>query len=449
MSTTPASAANGTSTDTTANPLENLLGADRPPRWWQRKSLWLGTAIVVLAVPTWMWWSARQASKAAPSYVTQPVRKGDITLTVSANGTLQPTRSVDIGSELSGTVKSVLVDVNDLVKAGQVLVELDKSKLTDQVVKSRAALAAARAALAQAVATRKEAQATLARYEEVSRLSGGKVPSASELDSAKASSDRALASEASAAAAVDQAVATLSTDETNLSKAAIKSPINGVVLSRDVDPGNAVAASLQAVTLLTVAEDLKALQLDVNVDEADVGSVKAGQKATFTVSAYPSRRYPASIDRVAYGSTTTDNVVTYVTTLSVNNEDLSLRPGMTATASIIAQERKDVLVVPNTALRFTPSQTTAAAGDSSGGILSKLMPRPPRQSSRKAAGEQPQAPGERTVWVLETEQPRAVRVTTGISDGKQTEITGGELNEGMAVITEQRSGASGTAGGQP
>src|SRR5690606_6437808 len=216
-------------------------------------------------------------------------------------------------------------------------------------------LAAAQASLAQATASRKEAEATLARYEEVARLSGGKVPSATELDSTRASVEKALANERAAQASVTQAQASLSTAETNLSKASIRSPIDGVVLSRSVDPGNAVAASLQAVTLFSVAENLAQLKLDVAVDEADVGSVKAGQKASFTVSAFPSRRYPAVIERVAYGSTTTDNVVTYTTTLTVDNQDQSLRPGMTASATIVADERQGVLLVPNTALRFTPT----------------------------------------------------------------------------------------------
>ena len=213
----------------------------------------------------------------------------------------------------------------------------------------------------------KEARAAFGRLQEVKRLSGGKVPSAAELDSGSATLDRALADEASARASVQDATAALSTDETNLSKASITSPINGVVLTRTVDPGNAVAASLQAVTLFTVAEDLTQLQLQVNVDEADVGAVKVGQKASFTVSAYPVRPYPAKVTRVAYGATKTDNVVTYIAWLEVDNSDLSLRPGMTAVATITATERKDALLVPNTALRFTPPPAAEADAKTSGG----------------------------------------------------------------------------------
>ena len=192
------------------------------------------------------------------------------------------------------------------------------------------------------------------------------MPSKTELDAAQASFERAQADEAAARASVVDARAALSTDETNLSKASIKSPIDGIVLTRTVDPGNAVAASLQAVTLFTIAEDLTKMKLQVNVDEADVGMVDVGQNASFTVSAYPARKYPAKITRVAYGSTITDNVVTYITYLEVENTDLSLRPGMTATATISATERRDVLLVPNTALRFTPTAPDAGAGAAGG-----------------------------------------------------------------------------------
>ena len=218
-----------------------------------------------------------------------------------ANGTLQPTRSVNIGSELSGTVKRVLVDVNDRVKKGQVLVELDTAKLSDQVLRSRAVAGrgAGPAGAEQRPPSRKP-QANLARLEEVARLSGGKVPSATELDTARATLDRAVADEASARANVAEARAALSTDETNLSKASIRSPIDGVVLTRTVDPGNAVAASLQAVTLFTVAEDLTQLRLEVNVDEADVGAVQGrpeGQlhRQRLPVAPLPGHHHPRGL----------------------------------------------------------------------------------------------------------------------------------------------------------
>lgn len=251
--------------------------------------VWGGAVVLLLAAGGgWYWWNQRAA--AAPTYTTQTVARGDLTLTVTANGTIQPTRSINIGSELSGTVLKVNVDVNDRIKKGQVLVVLDTAKLRDQIVRSTAALTAASAKVAQTVATIREAKAGLGRLEEVARLSGGKVPSKAELDVGRATVDRAVADDASARAGVTEAKAALSTDKTNLSKASISVPSDGVVLSRSVDPGNAVAASLQAVTLFTVAEDLAKLRLWVYVDEADVGSVAVDQSATFTVSAYPARK---------------------------------------------------------------------------------------------------------------------------------------------------------------
>ncbi|HET7865007.1 MAG TPA: efflux RND transporter periplasmic adaptor subunit, partial [Burkholderiaceae bacterium] len=350
----------GAAADTDAD-IATLLGEPARPRWHRRPLLWAGVALMILAGLGWRYWQASQAARSAPSYVAQPVGRGSLTLNVVANGTLQPTRSMNIGSELSGTVSKVLVDVNDRVRKGQVLVELDTAKLRGQIQRSRAALATANAKVAQGSATLKEARASLARLEEVARLSGGKVPSLAELDSARAAVERAEADAAGARASVVDAQAALATDEINLSKASIRAPSDGVVLTRNVDPGNAVAASLQAVTLFTLAEDLTRLRLLVNVDEADVGAVKPGQDATFTVSAHAGRKYPARITRVAYGSTITDNVVTYQTYLDVDNADLSLRPGMTATATITATQRSDVLLVPNSALRFTPGNGNGSA----------------------------------------------------------------------------------------
>jgi HlyD family secretion protein len=429
--------------------LQALLGGPASRRWWQQPRWWLALAALVVVAAGVVFWQKQKSAATVPQFVTEEVRRGSITLTVSANGTLQPTRAVSIGSELSGTVRNVLVDVNDRIKKGQVLVELDTAKLSAQVLRTRAALASAHARLAQAVATHREAQGSLRRLEDVARLSGGKVPSATELDAGRANLERAQAEELSARASVDDAKAALSTDETNLSKASVRSPIDGVVLTRSVEPGNAVAASLQAVTLFTVAEDLARLQLQVNVDEADVGAVQVGQKATFTVSAYPSRKYPATITRVAFGSTKTDNVVTYTTWMLVDNTDLSLRPGMTAAATITSTERNEVLLVPNTALRFTPVATGGAPGSagpaasSSGGIVSQLMPRMPRSGGRRTAGNgngKSDAAGKaRPIWVLQDGAPKMVNVTVGISDGRMTEVSSDQLQPGMAVITDQRS----------
>jgi HlyD family secretion protein len=405
--------------------------------------MWLGVLALALAGAGWWWWQARKAANALPSYNTQAAARGNLTLTVTANGTLQPTRSISIGSELSGTVLKVNADVNDHIKKGQVLVELDTAKLRDQTLRSGAALLSAQALVEQSAATVGEAQANLDRFEEVARLSSGKVPSKAELDSSRAALARAIAAQASARAGVSEAQATVSTDQTNLTKASIKAPADGIVLTRAVDPGNAVAASLQAVTLFTVAENLAKLRLWVYVDEADVSAVKVGQDASFTVSAWVSRKFPARITRVGFGSTITDNVVTYLTYLDVDNADLSLRPGMTATAAIVAKQRNDVLLVPNTALRFTPTDIASQTATKSG-VLSSLTPRMPNSRTRKSAAAGASTAMAKQVWVLPAGgagEPLAVAVTPGISDGHMTEITGGDLQIGMLVITDQKTAA--------
>jgi HlyD family secretion protein len=417
--------------------LQALLRPGQAAPWWRRRSTWVALlTLLALLAAAWLW-QGRKSAQAQPRYTTEAVARGDLAVRITANGTLQPTNKVDIGSELSGTVARVRVDVNDRVKKGQLLAELDTSRLRDQVARSTAALAVAQANLRQAQATVQEAGGNLQRLEEVARLSGGRVPSESELATARAQLARAQAALASAQAGVADARAGLSADDTNLRKASIRAPIDGVVLSRSVDPGNAVAASLQAVTLFTLAEDLMRMKLAVNVDEADVGLVRDGQRATFTVSAYPGRDYPAVITRVSYGSTTKDNVVTYVAELAVANQDLTLRPGMSATASILATERKDVLLVPNAALRYAP-QADTPAGPTTSPIVARLMPRPPSAQGTRRKGSTNTAAA-RQVWVLQEGRPLAVAVTPGVSDGRQTEVSSDLLQPGMAVITEERS----------
>lgn len=402
-------------------------------RW--RRWAWLAGVLALAAAAFWWWRSGQQ--EAAPLYRTEAVSRGDLTVTVTATGSLQPTNQVDVGSELSGTTAEVLVEENAKVRKGQVLARLDPSKLQDQVLKSRAALASARASVAQAQATVQQARASMARLKQVAELSGGKVPSKAELDTADAELKRALATEEAARAAVAQAEATLRSDETNLTKASIRSPIDGIVLAREIEPGQTVAASLQAPTLFTLAENLAQMELLVNVDEADVGQVRDGMAAEFTVDAHPGRRYPATIKRVNFGSTTTENVVTYPAVLAVANDDLSLRPGMTATAEIVVQQRKAVLLVPNAALRFTPA--TKKSAQPSGGLLSAMMPRPPRPSNARSPEDRRRS--SKQVWVLEAGEPQAVAVRLGASDGRMTEVLGGELREGMAVIIDTQSRA--------
>jgi HlyD family secretion protein len=278
----------------------------------------------------------------------------------------------------------------------------------------------------------------LARYQQVAQLSGGKVPSKNEMDIAEATLKRAEANEASAHASVTQARANLQSDETDLAKASIRSPINGVVLARKVEPGQTVAASFQAPVLFTLAEDLAKMELQVDVDEADVGQVKEGQKATFTVDAWPGREYEAVITRVGFGSQEKEGVISYLTTLAVANDDLSLRPGMTGTAEITTLTLDNALLVPNAALRFTPLASEAGQKKTSGNMVSFLFPRMPRQVPKVQAAANNGTP---RVWVLQNDQPKAIEVKTGATNGRMTAIVGGPLKAGMEVVTEALSGS--------
>jgi HlyD family secretion protein len=414
-------------------PLATILEAESGGFFSHRRLWMVGAAILTIAAIPALWGLRPGVQSPEPRYTTEPVTRGSLVVMVSATGNLQPTNKVEVGSELSGIVTQVLVDENDRVKKGQVLAQLDLSKLKDAVTKSRASLAAAEAQVLQARATMEEARAQLARYRQVADLSGGKVPSRSEMATAEANLTRAEANQASAGASVTQARANLQSDETNLAKATIRSPIDGIVLTRKVEPGQTVAAALQAPVLFTLAEDLAKMKLQVDIDEADVGQVRVGQSATFTVDAWPGRKYTGVITRVGYGSQTKDNVVSYPTVLAVSNEDLSLRPGMTGTAAIVTVTRDNILLVPNAALRFTPASPSAPAGGPPGGIVGKLMPRPPSQPSKPSMSL---ANGRPRVWVLRDGHTLATEVQTGTTNGQVTEVLGATLAEGTQVITQ-------------
>ncbi len=404
-------------------------------RRWSRWLLGL-LGVIVVAGGVTRWLQSTSAAE-APRYMTEDATRGDLYVEVSATGTLQPTNTVEVGSELSGLVEAVFVDENDEVKQGQMLARLDTSKLLDAITRSEAVLASAQARLSQGDATVKEATATLERLREVSRLSNGRVPSRTEMESAEATLERAHGERASAAATVTETQAALNSDRTNLAKASIRSPINGVVLKRSIEPGQTVAASLQVATLFTIAEDLRRMELEVAVDEADVGQVKEGQQATFTVDAFPDRTFTAAVTRVAYGSTTTGDVVSYTSILTVDNDDLALRPGMTASAEIASASVTGALLVSNAALRFRP--TAATEPTSRGGF--SLLPRPPGGASRQTDAT-PVDGGPEQVYVLRDGNAVAVPVVPGLSDGRKTEIKSGDLSEGTAVITDLSGAAS-------
>lgn len=372
-------------------------------------------------------------------YKTQPAQIGDMTVTVEATGTLQPTnQEVNVGSELSGIVKSVEVDYNDEVKVGQVLARLDPEKLNAQVIQSRAGLESARAKVLQAQATVAEALSKLKRLEQLHELSNKKLPSQNDLDVAEAILKRAQADEASARAMVAEAQAELEARETDLSKAVIRSPINGLVLQRGVEPGQTVAASLQAPVLFILAADLRQMELHVDVDEADVGQVKEGQEATFTVDAFPDRIFPARITQVRYAAQTVNGVVTYETILKVDNKDLLLRPGMTATASIVVRQFKDTLLVPNAALRFEPPPDEDQNQKQNTSVMSMLIPfrRRGRPNNRHNNKEPLANKNQRQVWSLSEGKPVPVPLTIGFTDGRMTEVRSGDVQAGLPLVVD-------------
>lgn len=368
-------------------------------------------------------------------FKTHTVQRGNLVIMVTATGTLEPTNQVDVGSELSGIVRTVEADYNDRVIAGQTLASLDTSKLEAEVMKSKASLLSAQAKLLQAKATVKEVKSELARFRELRKLSDNKVPSQNDLDAAEAKLERSLAEEAMSKAQISEAEAILNVNQTNLEKAVIRSPVNGIILARSVEKGQTVAASLQAPVLFTLAEDLSQMELHVDVDEADVGSVQEGQPASFTVDAYPDRSFPAQISQVRYGSQTKDGVVTYKTVLKVDNADLSLRPGMTATADITVRKIENALLIPNAALRFTPPKKEKPEAMPNL-ITAMFSRRSPRSESKKSDDSEMNRKNSR-VWTLRSNTPVSVPVKVGASDGTLSEVLdGSDVKAGMELVID-------------
>jgi HlyD family secretion protein len=445
-----------TSKTESAVDLDEFLGVQ--PASPRRRYIRLG--LIALGVIAVLWILSRFffGGSTEAAFVTRPVQRGNLEVSVSATGNIQPTNEVEVGSELSGLITRVNVDNNDRVTQGQVLAMLDTSRLQDSINQSRAALRSAQASVMQARATADQSRANLNRFQEVYRLSGGKVPSGTEMDTARADHARAVAGVRTAEASVAQARAQLSSDQTQFSKASIRSPVNGVVLSRQVEPGQTVAASFNAPVLFLIAEDLSKMQLEAKVDEADVGTVKQGQRATFTVDAFPGRRFPAQVQRVDVGANASGSsgssssssaaassaganaVIAYTAVLSVDNPELTLRPGMTATADIVTSDKQNVVLVPNAALRFSPDRQ---ARRQQGGVTSVLMPPRRRGGSRGGGASREVQIGrgsKQTVYVQgEDGEPRPIQVTVGESDGSRTEVIGKGLKPGMEVIVARRS----------
>lgn len=420
--------------------VDEFLGTKPVPRWRRWMKFWLPALIlIVLALII----ARCTAEEPGPDYITEPVTQASLALSVTATGNLRPTNQVEVGAEVTGPLDSVLVDVNDRVTKGQVIAVINTEIIDQQIAQSRANVGAARAALGQAQATFDIDTVQLKRLEEVRRLSGGRVPSQIELEQAQAAVQRDRATLASARANIEAAEASLKANLTTRTRAVIRAPVTGVVLARRVEPGQTVVASFNTVTLFVIAEDLSEMQLRVAIDEADVGQVKPGQAATFTVDAYPGKRFPATLQRVDLASKSTVEgsssgssaaasgsggaVVSYEARLDVRNPEGLLRPGMTATATIETQNTGKALLVPNAALRFRPDEKK----DEGGGVFNpQIGLEDGKQQATIGEGSRQQ------VQVLQADGTlKAIEVITGRSDGRLTVVRGKDLKPGMKVVT--------------
>jgi HlyD family secretion protein len=353
---------------------------------------------------------------------------------VTATGTVQPITQVDVSSTLSGILSEVRVDDNSLVKAGDILAKLDTTKLEAQRARSAAQLAIAQAKLQDTQATGLAANAALDR--QLSLKKAGLSPGA-DMESATSAKSRADAAIASAKAEITSAQADLSIVDNDLEKSAIISPIDGIVLKSNVKVGQTVASSLSAPVLFILANDLHKVQIELNIDEADIGTVAVGQEAEFTVDAFPDRRVSAKVASLSFSPDTTDGVVTYKGVLSAANDDLALRPGMTTTARIIVKDVADALAIPNEAFRYAPIVATTRRSRS---IFSMLMPRPPADTATPKTVAS--AEGERSLYVLKDGAPEKRLVKTGSTDGQVTAVVSGDLKAGDDVILSSQTGTA-------
>jgi HlyD family secretion protein len=348
-----------------------------------------------------------------PKFRTEKITKGDIVSTVTATGTVNAVTTVLVGTQVSGTIENIYVDFNSPVKKGQLIARIDQTSFEAQVEQAKANLNSAKANVEKAEATLVDARRTVARNRE---LRAKDLIAQSDLDTSITNFDTSKAGVAVAQAQVSQAQAALKTALTNLGYTKIVSPVDGIVVSRNVDVGQTVAASFQTPTLFTIAQDLTKMQIDTNVDEADIGRVKVGQDVEFTVDAYPDTTFRGKASQIRIAPISVQNVVTYDVVVLVDNPELKLMPGMTANVSIITAEARDVLKIPNAALRFKPAERR-------------------KTGLEKGSG----------VWIVENQKPVRVPVKLGISDGSYTELLSGKLKEGGEVIVESASSAKSTA----
>lgn len=315
-------------------------------------------AVVLLAAGAW-WWSQRDATAEEGKYRTARVERGDIRVAISSTGTLSAISTVTVGSQISGQVTDVLVDFNSPVRKGDVLARIDPSTYEAQIQQGAAQIASAQASLRQAQATLRNAELD---YRRKSDLAGGQLVARADVDLARAARDQAQAQVNAAQAQIRQQTASTQTTRLNLERTVIRSPVDGVVLTRTIEPGQTVAASLQAPELFTIAEDLAKMKIELAVDESDIGQVKQGQAVSFTADAFPERQFRGVVEQVRLSATTTNNVVTYPVVVTVDNSDGTLLPGLTVNAEIEVSKRSGVLKVANAALRYKPAEEDAAPG---------------------------------------------------------------------------------------
>lgn len=427
------------------NAFEELLGpgsatASTPtktkPRLSPRLRKLLGLTVLasIVAGGVFVFTTLRAEDRAPVTYRTAPIEKGDVVKTVTATGTLSPRVTVTVGAQVSGRVQDLYVDFNSRVKKGQVIARIDPRMLNAEVSKAKANLASARARLTQARAKSREAKL---QYDRDLALAKKNVVAAAEVESRRAASLSANAEVTAANAGVAQANAALEVARTNLGYATIISPIDGVVVSRSVDVGQTVAASLSAPTLFTIAQDLKKMEVHTSVAESDVGQLKDGQKAELSVDAHPGKIFEGVVKQVRYEAQTVQNVVTYDAVISVPNDALALRPGMTANVTFIVAKREGVLRVANAATRWRPERS---------GAKKARKPRTPGQGKAKA--KRPE--GQKRIFVLRDGKPRPVLVKLGLADSTSTELTqAGELKAGDLLIVGVQSGGAAGAKAKP
>lgn len=389
------------------------IGTDPSPK---RGVKLLIAFIVLLLMAAAVIYGVKYSSKETISYVTVPLTVQDLTTSVSATGNLEPTNTVDVGIEVSGTVNAVLVDYNDHVRTGQPMARLDTTKLNAIVTSSKANWMKSKANAQSAEAALENAHIEHDRLHKMYASTQGNYPSRKELQSAATTLQQAKASLAAAKAQIEQSYAQLKSDEDNLRKALVVSPIDGIVLARKVEPGQTVVASMQTPVLFTLAEDLTKMRVIVSVDEADIGGVKEHQKVRFTVDAYPDREFEGEVTQLRLNSAIVNGVVTYEAVVEVHNNDLLLRPGMTASASIITDTLKKVTLIPNAALRFTPP------------VSDDDKEKKKKRSTNEAdKGEH--------VWVLKNGTPIRHNVRIGKTNGVMSVLLASSLKHDDRIIT--------------